>query len=862
MLNHTANLVLGEGPQKARIVIVGEAPGSEEVKAGRPFVGAAGRLLDKHLETAGINRSTCYITNVIKEKPYNNDVGPFIKFSKKGVEKSESYNTYHAYLQEEINNIDPNLIIAVGNVSLYALTGEQGITKWRGSKLQATPAFKNRKVIPIIHPAAALRQVLFEYYIGRDLYKCAKSADTPDLDLPVRNLQVSPTCQEVLDFIEMCRSSDLTAFDIEVSRGEMSCISLAPYPEEAMTIPFMSGGSPTFKLIEEDAIMQALAAFLADPTCRKVAHNSYFDCSFLLEHYGFTFASVEDTMIAFALLYPDFPKSLAFCTSLYTDEPYYKDEGDSVIREGESISATFLKYCAKDSAVCREIFPKFEEMLKVLGNWSTYQRQLACVEPLTFLQAIGLPLAQDKVVSLRDSYTCREQQLFSQLSEMALTKVTEGQPAHDDPANWLSPEAAAHTLQTLWTDKKSGELVLPSTFVNSGPQLKLYLVDFLRLPLYKGKPGKKKKETDRGSFDEESLKRYAIQGAKEAELIMEIRSIRKLLNSYIEVRLDEDKRLRGGWNPVGTRTGRFSCSQVWRGPNLKVGLNLQTLPPRFKPCVVADEGYVMFNVDLSQAENRIVAYLSRDQRLIDAFESGVDVHCLAYSTMYGIPASEVSDKKGSSPLGNGMKSQRDWGKVCNHSLNYDLGYRSFSKKVELPQKEGKVMHSLWHRAFPNVKQVFHPYVREQLERTKTITNLYGRRMRMLDRWGDTLFKEAYASIPQSTVSDHLNEHGFLPMYFAQPGEPLGHAMLLDQVHDSLLFQLPLKLGWGLIAECLRELVRRLETPLHFEEMEFVIPADVEMGLNYGEQRKMKELIYEPEKLEPLYESMKEASNGR
>src|SRR5690348_3649387 len=130
--------VPGYGPAPARIMIVGEAPGAEETRLGRPFVGASGQELDRMLHEAGIIRSECFVTNVAREQPPGNDISAFIPLKKKDVGPDcqrfrdrmvrppvlEGYRT----LLKEISLVKPTLIIALGNTPLWALTGRFGIT--------------------------------------------------------------------------------------------------------------------------------------------------------------------------------------------------------------------------------------------------------------------------------------------------------------------------------------------------------------------------------------------------------------------------------------------------------------------------------------------------------------------------------------------------------------------------------------------------------------------------------------------------------------------------------------------------------------------------------------------------------------
>src|SRR5574339_83367 len=141
------NYVPGEGPSGARIAIVGEAPGFDEEKERKPFIGKAGRKLDQLLSEAGLDRSEIYVTNVVKYRPPDNN---FKFLDQIGVNLQEQINN----LFVELRALNPNIVIALGEEALKALTDRSKITKYRGSLLKAT--YGDFKVLPTIHPAALL----------------------------------------------------------------------------------------------------------------------------------------------------------------------------------------------------------------------------------------------------------------------------------------------------------------------------------------------------------------------------------------------------------------------------------------------------------------------------------------------------------------------------------------------------------------------------------------------------------------------------------------------------------------------------------------------------------------------------------
>lgn len=136
-------VVFGEGNPNAEIMFVGEAPGRQEDEQGRPFVGAAGNLLNKIFAAAGINRDDVFITNVAKCRPPGNRLP-----------RSEEVNTCRLFLNAQIKFIDPLIIVCLGALATQTLINPQArITRIRGQWFEKNGI----KILPTYHPAALLR---------------------------------------------------------------------------------------------------------------------------------------------------------------------------------------------------------------------------------------------------------------------------------------------------------------------------------------------------------------------------------------------------------------------------------------------------------------------------------------------------------------------------------------------------------------------------------------------------------------------------------------------------------------------------------------------------------------------------------
>jgi DNA polymerase-1 len=381
--------------------------------------------------------------------------------------------------------------------------------------------------------------------------------------------------------------------------------------------------------------------------------------------------------------------------------------------------------------------------------------------------------------------------------------------------------------------------------INSPKQLKDYFYIKKKVKPYKNKAGAI-------SVDKDVLKRLSRKGFKEAKLIQEMRGLSKLRSTYINLdKIDPDSRIRCSYNPVGTMFSRLSSSENIFG----TGMNLQNWPPPAMSFLKPDDGYIYYSFDLSQAENRMVAYIGQVGQMIHAFETGRDVHKLTASLIFGKPYEDISSEDGSCSLGGGEHSERFWGKKANHGLNYDLGYRNFSFAYEIPENEGKFIVERYHSAYPGVRNGYHAYVRQQLHKDRTVVNLMGRRTTFLDEMGHSLYKKAYSCNPQGSTGDIINERGINYIYYNQ--EDFGPIELLNQIHDSIGFQIPLSVSWLEHARMLIKIRKSLELPLSIHGRDFVIPADLTMGLslskNEGIELKGKNFPYSEVELAKLLE---------
>lgn len=344
-------------------------------------------------------------------------------------------------------------------------------------------------------------------------------------------------------------------------------------------------------------------------------------------------------------------------------------------------------------------------------------------------------------------------------------------------------------------------------------------------------------------------------GLRQAKLVQEIRGLQKLHGTYLDIEFDADERMRCSYNPRGTKFGRLSSSKTVFG----TGTNTQNLPQEFKKFLEADG--VFLEIDKRQAEWVVVAYLTGDANMLAVVESGQDTHIHTASLMFDAEKEivEYDDKligSNTDPdliahLRNSDRflqgrcdrfprtmSARQCGKKSNHGLNYDEGFVQFALINEIEQRDAKTIVEMYHNIYPGIR-LWYENVKRQLQKDRSLTNYFGRKVRFMSAWDTDLFKAAYSMLPQSTVVDSLNQ-GMVAIY---RDDWLSSSKCLDislaaQVHDSILTDVPVaSMQSGEMVAAVKKMYDYLSPVITYNMRSFKIESDAKIGRNWGQYNK-------------------------
>lgn len=353
--------IVAKGPRNARIVIVGEAPGADEIRLGVPFVGQSGKELDRMLTDAGINPDECYFTNVVMTRPKDNDITVWLQDSPKRKTRGKNITPDHWELYrgwlcephvaedarrliEDIKEIQPNVVIALGNTPFWALCKEGAtgkISTWRGSTLWSDVL--DCKVIPAYHPAFILRQWQHRRITVQDFRRVKHASQTKELPNVGWDFTLAPTYDQAAAWLagvmERLEAGPVRmTCDIEGAQKKTICLAIATSEKRAICVPLLYKFGFYWKNEDQRfVIYNLLRRVLTHKNAQVVNQNIGFDTQFLVNDLLIYPNIYADTLVAQNILFPgssnkkkkEKTMNLAYMASMYCKQyRYWKDDSD------------------------------------------------------------------------------------------------------------------------------------------------------------------------------------------------------------------------------------------------------------------------------------------------------------------------------------------------------------------------------------------------------------------------------------------------------------------------------------------------------------------------------------------------------
>lgn len=682
------------------------------------FVGSSGQMLKRICSNAGIDFKKCNRTNVIKRMPSGGKFENMYLDPKDCEKPTVELQWWWSLLQAEITKNRPNVVVALGDEALYALTGHHGITSWAGSILdcQFLPGLK---VIPMVHPAYIMRDNWADYYISiRFMKKVAAEMQSPRRILKEDEYIAitKPQIGQVLEFLEHIGSNHQPwDLDVETRGDTLTCLGLSSQADlnYCMVVPIHTTGGPYFSLEEECEFWRGLSVAMRDNPLlenQNVVYDLDYAMDFGCEPSGIGF----DTMVGMNVAYPEFPKGLDFSNSIYTHHEYYKGEGKTWLKR--DADEKIWAYNAKDMIVTPKVSRGIKKDLADKNLMEVYEKRAGRFIPIA-MEMMRNRLRLDK-------------KWWLQLK------------------NWLEEERV----------RTHGNLVARigrEINVKSSPEVSKLLYEELRLPV-KHQRGSAKPSTQEIFLKELRADHPSIP---ELNMILEERHIRTKQSNYINVSFDEgsDGELYLGYvaNVSSAKTGRwaFGSSPKWRGSSPQTINKVMRL--MYCPPIVDGKLYCFWQRDLSQVEARIVAWLSNCSFLLKVFASPIKIHKIVGSMIYGRPPEEIESDS----------QEYDISKRVVHAYDYMMTYKKFAVTANIPTLKAKKDLETYGRGVPEISD-WHRQTGETATRLGQLVTPFGRirdcfnacsAVTNTGKLPDEILRDLVSYVPQSTAPDILNE---------------------------------------------------------------------------------------------------------
>ncbi len=784
------------GPCPSTLMIVGEAPGEKEVLEGSPFVGPSGYLLDKVLSEAGLLRGQAFLTNVCRERPPGNDVSEWIAETLKArtaahsLIKGKWVNDKIRFgldrLEWEIGECKPHVVIALGNLALWALTGKWGVRKWRSSIIQAELNGHKFKVIPTIHPAGVLREWTARGLLVHDLRRAATELGKgPIVADPNYSFIIRPNYPQALAElyrIEWALNNAETpvplGVDIETRAGHTACGGLATSATEAICIPWMCVERPSgyWTLEQETVLVALLNRILTHPKAKTIWQNGAYDHQY--EH-RWHFIQPQlgwDTMLAHHAMFSIDKKSLDHLSSLYCDDHlYWKDDGklwDPSMPEDQ-----LWHYNCVDC----------------VRTFKIAEGEQAAIDALT----PGWPKLPAVVA-------------FQHRVQPAVVRMMFRGVRSDD----ASRQRMAQALMTRSAEIQGEltELLGAEVNIRSPKQMvELFYETLNQTPIYARLPNGARGNP---TCDDEALEKIAYREPLLRPVVSRIQALRSagvFLSTFVQMPRDTDGRIRCSYNVAGTVTYRFSSSENAFGS----GGNLQNIPkgdddeaalillPNIRELFVPDHGKTIFDIDGDSADLRIVTWESGCVAMKEYFTAKVKPYVEIAREFYRDPT-----------ITKHHRSYKVMKALC-HGTNYLGQPQGLSERIGLPVHDIERMQKWYFGMCPEILK-WQEDIKKQVDSRGFIENPFGQRLWIWDRISKKTYNEAVAWIPQSSVGQLINRA------LVNIDENLPEVELLLQVHDSLAGQFPSHLG----GEAERAILEQATVPVECRTGTLIVPMDI------------------------------------
>lgn len=540
---------------------------------------------------------------------------------------------------------------------------------------------------------------------------------------------------DLLKQSSVCFDTETTS--LESRHADVVGIAFCYKKREAFYVPCPNNDEQTAKIMEE------FRPFFESETIEKVAHNLKYDEQ-VVNRYGIKIKGpCFDTMIAHYLLSPDGKHSMEFLAEYYLKyqtisiESLIGKKGKSQKNMRDIDPKEVVDYACEDADITWQLKEKFEpEIQKEHLKKLFYEIEMPLVKVLKSMEQEGIRIDIEGLARF-------SQELEVSLQELE-TKIT---------------ELAGETFN-----------------LDSPRQLGTILFEKLEI-------SKKAKKTKTGQYStSEDVLQNHVNDHEIVPLILDYRSLKKLKSTYVDPLpelVDEvDGRVHTHYMQTVAATGRLSSTNP----------NLQNIPIRTekgreirRAFVPRDENHVLMAADYSQIELRIIAALSNDTNMVEAFKKGLDIHAATAAKVYGVPIEEVT------------RLQRGNAKAVNFGIIYGQSAFGLSQNLGISRTEAKQIIDSYFEQYPTIKSYMES-AKEKAKELGYVETIMQRRRYLPDITSNNAIVRGYAernaiNAPIQGSAADIIKIAMIKVFNRMNKEGVSSKMLL-QVHDELVFDVP------------------------------------------------------------------------
>ncbi len=601
----------------------------------------------------------------------------------------------------------------------------------------------------------------------------SKYSTLADLRSTSHKYYIADTEQKQNDLASFLENQEFFAFDTETDNIDplnagLVGMSFAVKENEAWYVPVPENS------IEADKVVSRFSPALENEKIQKIGQNIKFDILVLRKYRVKVAGPLFDTMIAHYLLNPELRHGMDYLAETYLKykpipiEELIGTRGKKQLSMRDVPLSKISEYAAEDADVTLKLRNYFAPELKKEGIDSLfYDIEMPLIYVLTDMEATGVTI---DTIALKQSS-----------EELSIVMVA--------------------------LEKEIYEMAGKKFNINSARQVGEILFDHLKIE-------EKAKKTKTGNYStgedilEKMRGKHPIIGK-----LLEYRGLKKLLSTYIdalpELIRPTSGKIHTSYNQAVTATGRLSSTNP----------NLQNIPVRdelgreIRKAFTADNtNCIFFSADYSQIELRIMAHLSNDQHMIDAFCSGADIHAATAAKIYGVPLEEVTS------------DMRRKAKTANFGIIYGISIFGLSERLNIPRAEAKELIDGYFQSYPRIRE----YMDESIANAKEkgyVETIFKRKRFLPDITSHNAIVRGYAernaiNAPIQGSAADIIKVAMIRIFNRFEKEKLKSKMIL-QVHDELNFNV-----YKDELETVKQIV--------LEEMEGVIKLQVPLIADCGE----------------------------